>query len=64
MTLSRTCVLACLLAGVAPALAGAAEFNMDVKSDGIRLGKALVGPETTPADLKGRVVMIEFWGIH
>ena len=64
MTASRSCLLACVVAGLAPAIVGAAEFKMDIKSDGIKLGKTIVGSELTPADLKGRVVMIEFWGIH
>ncbi|HLW68395.1 MAG TPA: hypothetical protein VKS79_23965 [Gemmataceae bacterium] len=64
MPLSRFCLLACLVAGLAPAFAGAAEFKMDIKSDGVRLGKTIVGTELKSDDLKGRVVMIEFWGIH
>ena len=64
MTLSRSCLLACLVAGLAPAIVGAAEFKMDIKSDGIHLGKTIVGTELKAEDLKGRVVMIEFWGIH
>jgi hypothetical protein len=64
MTVSRSCLLAVLLAGLAPAVVGAAEFKMDIKSDGIKLGKTIVGSELKPDDLKGRVVMIELWGIH
>jgi hypothetical protein len=65
MTLSRTCLLACLLVGMVPALARAEDkFNMDVKADGVSLGKTVMGSEISSADLKGRVVMIEFWGIN
>ena len=64
MTLSRSCLLVCLLAGLAPAIGTAAEFNMDVKASGIRLGKTVVGSELSPTDLKDRVVMFEFWGIR
>jgi hypothetical protein len=65
MTLSRCCLLACVLAASAPALVGAEEkFNMDVKTDGVHVGKTIMGSEVSSADLKGRVVMIEFWGIN
>ncbi|HEV3145681.1 MAG TPA: hypothetical protein VGZ47_17465 [Gemmataceae bacterium] len=65
MYLSRSVLFACLLSGLAPALvAGEDKFNMDVKADGVSLGKTIMGSEITPADLKGRVIMIEFWGIH
>jgi hypothetical protein len=64
MTLTRSCLLACFLAGLAPAIGAAAEFNMDVKADSIRLGKTIMGSELSAADLKDRVVMVELWGIH
>ena len=64
MSLTRSCLLACMLAGLAPAIGAAAEFNMDVKADGIRLGKNILGPDLSAADLKDRVVMIEMWGVH
>jgi hypothetical protein len=64
MKLSHCCFLACMLGTLAPAAAGAAEFNMDVKTEGVRLGKPITGPAVSDDDLKGRVVMIEFWGIN
>lgn len=52
----------CGLAVVGPARG--AEFNMDVKADGINLGRPVMGPKVSPGDLKGRVVLLEFWGIN
>jgi hypothetical protein len=64
MSLSRCSLLACVLGALAPAVAGAAEFNMEIKSDDIHLGKSIMGTQLSNDDLKGRVVMIEFWGIN
>src|SRR5437763_129909 len=55
-------VLCAVLLG--PAVASAADFNMDVKADGITLGDHLMGPKVSPGDLKGHVVVLEFWGIN
>lgn len=55
-------VAAVALAGTGPA--GAAEFNKNITVEGVTLGKTLMGPEVTPADMKGRVVLLEFWGIN
>ena len=35
-----------------------------VTVDGVRLGEQLYGPALKADDLKGRVVLLEFWGIH
>lgn len=35
-----------------------------VAVDGIRLGEQLSGPAISTGDLKGHVVLVEFWGIH
>jgi hypothetical protein len=42
----------------------AADFNMDVKLDGVTLGKSVSGGEIDVKGLKGRVVLLEFWGIR
>jgi thiol-disulfide isomerase/thioredoxin len=55
------CVIA-LIVAVMPV--PAAEFNMDVKADGIQLGKPVCGPELSKSDLEGHVVLVEFWGIN
>ena len=41
-----------------------ADFNLKVTVDGIRLGDPVMGPKATAADLKGKVVLLEFWGIN
>jgi thiol-disulfide isomerase/thioredoxin len=56
-----------VLAVLALCLAGrgqAADFNMKVSVDGIRLGKHLMGAEVKPNDLRNRVVLLEFWGVN
>lgn len=40
----------------------AADFNLDVKAEGIELGAPVLGPKLSPGDLKGHVVLLEFWG--
>lgn len=55
------CVVAAL---VAAAPVRAAEFNMDVNLDGVKLGKSLLGPEVSAAAMKGKVVLLEFWGVN
>jgi hypothetical protein len=44
--------------------AGGADFKMSLKADGVRMGQHVSGPELTAEDLKGKVVFLEFWGIH
>jgi hypothetical protein len=34
------------------------------KLDGATFGPHISGPKVEPADLKGRVVVVEFWGIN
>jgi hypothetical protein len=41
-----------------------ADFNLKVTVDGLQLGKPVMGPSLTKDDLKDRVVLLEFWGIH
>ena len=61
----RSTCLAVLLSGLTAASAfGANDFNMNVTTDGIRLGTHVMGPQPALADLKGKVVLVEFWGIH
>jgi thiol-disulfide isomerase/thioredoxin len=52
-----------LLLGVLLCGGGRAEFNLTVKTENVRLGKALLG-SVSADDLKGRVVVLEFWGIN
>jgi len=40
-----------------------ANFNMNLRTEGIDLGTYVSGTKLAPADLKGKVVFIEFWGI-
>ena len=44
--------------------AGAADFSLKATVDGIRLGKSVMGPGVSQDDLKGHVVLLEFWGIN
>jgi len=61
--MSRICAAVLSLA-VAVHAAPAADFNMDVKTEGIRLGESVMGAKLDGDALKGRVVMLEFWGIN
>lgn len=36
----------------------------DVKIDGVTFGEPIQGPKLTKADLKGRVTLIEYWGVN
>lgn len=55
----------CLAAVLPLCLAAtAAGYNMKVTADGIRLGKPVAGPAVSPSGLKGRVVVMEFWGVN
>jgi thiol-disulfide isomerase/thioredoxin len=42
----------------------AADFDMSVTPDDIRLGKRVSGSEITSEHLKNRVVLVEFWGVN
>ena len=53
-------LMVCALAGPA----GGAEFTLNIKADGIALGDHVMGPKLTSDDLKGKVILIEFWGIR
>jgi hypothetical protein len=53
-------LVGCVLAGPAHG----ANFNMGVKVEGIRLGPPVTGPKVTGEDLKGKVVLLEFWGVN
>jgi hypothetical protein len=44
--------------------ANAAEFNMNVTTADINLGKHVSGPELAKDELKHHVVFMEFWGVH
>lgn len=46
------------------AFALAAAAHAAATLDGINLGTYASGPKLTPEDLKGRVVLFEYWGIH
>jgi thiol-disulfide isomerase/thioredoxin len=39
-------------------------FSLEIKTADIRLGNAVLGPKLAPEDLKGRVVFVDYWGIH
>jgi hypothetical protein len=45
------------------AAAGLAQ-NDKVTIDGVQLGTPVSGPQLTPADLKGKVVLVEIWGMN
>jgi hypothetical protein len=53
-------VLGLSLAAAAPA----EERTKTVTVDDIRLGQPVLGAEVLTDRLKGRVVLLEFWGIH
>lgn len=40
------------------------EFTLKVKTSDIRLGKYVSGAKLTADDLKGKVVMVDFWGVN
>lgn len=40
------------------------KFNMKVTTADIRLGASVSGAKLTPADLKDKVVMVDFWGVN
>lgn len=53
--------LACLALAAPARGAGAASA---VTIDGVRLGEQVAGQAVAPDDLRGRVVLLEFWGLH
>jgi len=53
-------LVGCLLAGPSRG----ADFNLEIKTGDIKLGESLLGPKLGDDDLKGRVVLLEFWGIR
>ena len=59
MRLIRSTIAAALCAAIAlPA------FAADATIEGVKFGDVVVGPKLTPDDFKGRVVLVEFWGIR
>jgi hypothetical protein len=44
--------------------AAGADFNLKLNVDDIELGKSVIGPSLSSADLKRQVVLLEFWGIN
>jgi hypothetical protein len=52
-------MLAWALGGSAPA-ADKSKLNVD----GVKIGSTMMGPKWTEADLKNKVVVMEFWGIN
>src|SRR5262249_3819067 len=42
----------------------APEFNLKVTTEDIVLGKGLVNGDVKPEDLKGKVVLLDFWGVR
>jgi hypothetical protein len=53
-----------LLAAIGPGPAQQGKADPSVNLDQIKLGKVLHGPAVSDADLKGQVVLVEFWGIN
>jgi hypothetical protein len=46
------------------AIATAAPAADDVTLKSVRFGEAITGKKQSPDDLKGKVVLVEFWGIN
>jgi hypothetical protein len=61
MLIARNKVFAAALVGLA--LTGFARAA-DPTLSGVRLGPPISGPKVDMADLKGKVVFLEMWGIH
>jgi hypothetical protein len=53
-----------LLGCAAAAPLAAADFNMKIKAADIEFGETVLGPKLSTDDLKGKVVLMEFWGIN
>jgi hypothetical protein len=62
-TWQRTLCLGALLSWTLTGTTRGADFNMNLKADDIGLGDYVSGTKLTAADLKGKVIFIEFWGI-
>jgi len=43
---------------------GQPAWSADVKFADVKLGPIIMGPRIDRADLKGKVVLMELWGIH
>jgi hypothetical protein len=53
-----------LLGWAAAGPLAAADFNMKVKAADIEFGETVLGTKLSTDDLKGKVVLVEFWGIN
>jgi hypothetical protein len=53
-----------LLGGLFAGPARAADFDMSINLDNVRITSVIAGPKVADADLKGRAVFMEFWGIN
>jgi hypothetical protein len=53
-----------LLGGMLACPARGADFDMSITLDNIKINSLIAGPKVSDADLKGRVVLMEFWGIN
>jgi hypothetical protein len=59
----RTAALAAVLAaGAAPVLLAAEATEATATLESARFGEQWFGPKFNADDLKGRVVLVEFWG--
>ena len=57
----------CLALLIGWSLAGpvhGADFNLAITASGIELGEPVMGPKLKADDLKGKVILLEFWGIN
>jgi hypothetical protein len=59
----RLAVFAFALVFLVPHLCLAQDYNMSIKSEQVLLGKMVMGTEVTPADMKGRVTLLYYWGV-
>jgi hypothetical protein len=63
-TWRKAAFLSVLLGCLAAGRVAAADFNMKIKAEDIHFGEAVMGPKLSTDDLKGKVVLVEFWGIN